>query len=49
MAEFTVEAVTVFRAASFLTKRSAKYKFLEIYVIFHITNTTDLDFQMWFQ
>ena len=49
MKEFTVKKGTVFRVPTFWTKRSAKYNFSRISVIFNITNITYLDYQTWFQ
>ena len=46
MTNFTVTEVTVFRVVIFLTKSSTKYNFSEIYEIFNITNSTNLDCQM---
>ena len=36
MTEFSVKEVTVFRAATFWTKRSTKYNFLGIYEILYL-------------
>ena len=45
MTEFTVTEDTLFRVATFRTKRSAKYNFLGINEIWNIqqTNNTNLD------
>ena len=49
MTEFTVKEVKVFIVLTFWTKRFAKYVFLEIYKIFNISNSINVDCQIWFQ
>ena len=43
MMEFTVKKVTVFSVATFLNEAFRQIYILEIYEIFNITNSTNLD------
>ena len=45
----TVKEVTAFIIVTFWKKCFTNYNFLGIYKIFKLTNTTNLDCQMWFQ
>ena len=47
--EFSVKVVTVFRVVTFFNEVICEIKFPGIDEIFYITNSTNLDCQMWFQ
>ena len=49
MTEFTVKEVTVCRVESFLNEALRQIYNLEIYEIFNITSSSNLDCQMWFK
>ena len=49
MTEFNVKEVTIIRVATFWAKYNTKYNFFRIYEILHITNSANLDCQMWLQ